>query len=47
MKYIEPPTKRQPKYVPPKKKPPEEKWIRIVLALGTILVLYILSQYIK
>jgi hypothetical protein len=47
MKYIEPPTHRQPKYIPPNNKSPDYNVIRIILALGTILVLWLISQYVK
>lgn len=47
MKYIEPPTKRNSKYVPKRKSHKGDLVIRVILAVGTLIVILILSQYIK
>jgi hypothetical protein len=48
MRYIEPPTKRNPKYSPPPpKKPREYKWLRLVIGLGALFVIYLLSQFVE
>ena len=42
------PTQPFPKGIDPKPpKRPEEGWIRVILIVGTLLILYIVSQYIK
>ncbi len=46
MKYIEPPTKRRPKPLPPKK-PKEYFWIRMVIGIMTIILLLVLSNLLK
>jgi hypothetical protein len=48
MKYIEPPTKRrQQKVGPIPKKKPHDSFIRSVFIAGAILILIILSEYIR
>lgn len=45
-RYIEPPTKRVPKYIPPTppKKDKEGCWIRLILGLCTIYVLWLIFK---
>lgn len=47
MKYLEVPKRIPRSNFPPNRKHPHDRWIRLLLALGTILVLYFISQFFK